>query len=235
MAEDVAHYQLRDRVAVVHLDDGKANAFSHAMIEGLHGALDRAEQEAAAALLVGRPGRFSGGFDLTVMRSGADAIRDLVTAGAELFLRVFAFPQPLVVACTGHAVAAGTMPLLCADARIGTEGEFKIGLNEVGIGMPLPIFAVEFARHRLSKRHFDRATAQARLYAPEEAIDAGYLDRLARPEALFETAFGEAARLAELPQPAFRDTKARARAASLAYIRETLDEDMRRTTRGPAQ
>jgi enoyl-CoA hydratase len=233
MAEEIVRYQLRDKVAIVHLDDGRANAISHAMIDALHRVLDRADQEAGAVLLVGRPGRFSGGFDLAVMRSGGDAVSSLVRAGAELFVRMFEFPRPIVVACTGHAVASGALVLLCADARIGAEGEFKIGLNEVAIGMTLPIFALEFARHRLSKRHFQRATTQGELYAPEAAIDAGYLDRLASPETLLETAFAEAARLAELPQPAFHNTKTSVRAACIAYIRETLEDDMRRTTRGP--
>lgn len=232
MGEEIVRYQLRDRVAMVHLDDGKANAISQAMIQGLQGALDRAEAEAGAVLMVGRPGRFSGGFDLAAMRAGADAARSLVQAGAELFLRMFEFPRPLVIACSGHAVAAGAVALFTADARIGAEGEFKIGLNEVAIGLTLPIFAVELARQRLSKRHFQRAILQAELYTPEGALDAGYLDRLSSPEALIETAFAEAARMAELPHPAFRNTKTRMRAASIAYIRETLEADMSGVTRG---
>ena len=234
MAQDAVRYELRDAVAVLHFDDGKANAFSHGAIETLHAHLDRADKDAKAVLLTGRPGRFSGGFDLAVMRSGGDAVRGLVTAGAELFLRMFALPQPNVVACTGHAVAAGALALLAADTRFGARGDFKIGLNEVGIGMTLPVFAVELARHRLSKRHFQRATIQAELYAPDAAVDAGFLDRVVNPESLFDAAFAEAARLAELPQPAFANTKASARAATLSSIRETLEEDMRKMTQGPA-
>jgi enoyl-CoA hydratase len=233
VAQDIVRYELRDDVAVLHFDDGKANAFSHAAIEALHAQLDRADKDAKAVLLVGRPERFSAGFDLAVMRGGGDAVRGLVTAGAELFLRIFALPQPLVAACTGHALAAGAIALLVADARLGVRGEFKIGLNEVGIGMTLPLFAIEFARHRLSKRHFQRAAIQAEIYAPEGAVDAGFLDRVVGPESLLEAAFAEAARLAALPQPAFAHTKARARAATLTTIRAGLEDDMRGTTRGP--
>ena len=67
MAQDAIRYELRDAVAVLHFDDGKANAFSHAAIESLHAHLDRADKDAKAVLLAGRPGRFSGGFDLAVM------------------------------------------------------------------------------------------------------------------------------------------------------------------------
>jgi enoyl-CoA hydratase len=233
VAQDVIRYELRDAVAVLHFDDGKANAFSHDAIESLHAHLDRADKDAKAVLLVGRPGRFSGGFDLAVMRSTGDAVRGLVTAGAELFLRMFELPQPIAVACTGHAVAAGALALLTADARIGAQGDFKIGLNEVGIGMTLPIFGVELARHRLSKRHFQRATIRAELYTPDAAVDAGFLDRVTSPESLLDVAFAEAEILAQLPQPAFANTKASVRAATLAAIRATLEEDMRRITQGP--
>lgn len=230
MAQEDVHYELRGAVAVVRLDDGKANALSPARIEALQGALDRAEKQAGAVLIVGRPGRFSGGFDLDAMRAGADSARALVRSGAELFLRIFAFPCPIVVACTGHAVAAGAIALLAADARLGADGEFKIGLSEVAIGMTLPIFAIELARHRLSKRHLTRATLQAELYAPTAAVDAGFLDRVTPAEDLFETAFAEAAHLSQLARPAFRNTKAKVRAATIGYIRETLEDDLGKIT-----
>ena len=234
MAEKPVHYELNDKTAVIRLDDGKSNGISPAVIDSLHGMLDQAAQEATAVLIVGREGRFSGGFDLGVMRSGPENVRSLVKAGAELFLRIFEYPLPVVIGCTGHAVAAGAIALLAADARVGSRGDFKIGLTEVGIGMRLPIFAFEFARQRLSKRHFVRATTQAELYTPEQAVDAGFLDRIADPQGLFEAALGEAKRLGELPQPAFRDTKASVNEAAIRTMRETLAADMEKLTGGPS-
>src|SRR5437899_4051481 len=209
MTADKIRYELRAGVALVTLDDGKANAIAHDSIDALHAALARAEGEAAAVLLTGRERRLSGGFDLSVMLSGADATRKLVTAGAELMLRLYAFPRPVVVACTGHALAAGAILLLVADHRVGAAGEFKIGLNEVAIQMTLPVFAMELARARLSKRYFTTATTQARVYDPETAKDAGYLDATAPPDALIEVAFEQARQLTQLPDPAFRNTKQR--------------------------
>ena len=233
MPEAPARYALRDRVAVIRLDDGKANGLSHAVLELLHGHLDRAEQEAGAVLLLGRPGRFSGGFDLATMRSGIDAVRGLVRAGAELFLRLCEYPRPVVAGCTGHAVAAGAILLLSADARLGAEGDFKIGLSEVALGMTLPIFAFELARERLSKRHFVRATSQAELYAPAAAVDAGFLDRVVPAAELEAAALAEARRLAELPQPAFGETKAAVNRAAVARVRASLAEDVGGLARGP--
>ena len=127
MSADEVSYELDGSVAVIRIDDGKANAISHDLVDELHAALDRAEAEARAVVLVGREGRFSAGFHLPTMTAGTEEMQGLVTAGAELLLRLYLLPRPLVVACTGHALAAGALLLLAADVRIGAAGEFKIG------------------------------------------------------------------------------------------------------------
>jgi enoyl-CoA hydratase len=224
-------YELRDGIAAITLDDGKVNALSHPIIDSLHEHLTRAESEASAVLLAGRPGRFSGGFDLSVMRGGPEGVRDLVTAGAELILRVYEFPLPVVVACTGHAVAAGAILLMASDVRIGTEGEFKIGLNEVAIGMPVPQFAVELARDRLAKRAFVPAVSHARLYAPFDAVDAGYLDEVARADDVVAVARQRAEELAgSLNNVAFRLTRANARGVLARQLHDGLADDIGRFT-----
>jgi len=230
MADEKVHYALDDRVAVVTLDDGKANALSPATITAVHDALDRAEREAAAVLLIGRAGRFSAGFDLTVMTGGIDGLRGLVKGGAELLLRLYLFPQPVVAACTGHALAAGALLLLAADARVGARGPFKIGLNEVAIQLTLPVFAMELARDRLTTRWFTAAVTQARVFDPEGAREAGYLDSLAAPEELRASALVQARQLAALPNRAFRETKRRERGATVDRIRATLDADIESLT-----
>jgi enoyl-CoA hydratase len=226
MTDTLVRYETHDRVAVLNIDDGKANALSPAMIAALHAALDRAEREAGAVLMVGRPGRFSAGFDLSIMTSGLDGLRNLVKAGAELLLRTYLYPRPVVTACTGHALAAGALVLLASDLRVGARGQFKIGLNEVAIQLTLPVFAMELARDRLATRWFTAATTQARVFDPETACDAGYLDILAEPDAVRATALAEAARLASLPHPAFRETKLRERQAMVDRVRATLVEDI---------
>jgi len=207
---------------------------SSAVVAGVQECLGTAEREAKAVVLVGRDRRFSAGFDLGEMTGGAESARKLVTAGAHLMLRLYSFPRPVIAACTGHALAAGAILLLSSDARIGAEGDFKIGLNEVAIQMTLPIFALELARARLSKRHFTASTTQARIYDPISAVDAGYLDRTAKPESLLDAALDEARRLATLPDPAFRNTKARERSATLRMIHETLEADMASLTQPSA-
>src|SRR5205814_8910927 len=134
------------RVAHVTIANGKANALSPEVIAQLDAALTRAEdagdEHVSALLITGSPGMFSGGFDLAVMRSGGQAAGRLVTDGGALFTRMFGSSVPVVVACTGHAVAAGALLLLGADYRVGARGEFQIGLIETKLGMVLPRWAV---------------------------------------------------------------------------------------------
>jgi len=223
---DAVTVNISQGVATLTIDDGKANALSHEIISALETGLDQAVREAAAVLIVGRPGRLCAGFDLSVMQSGDAALRDLVAAGAGLLLRLFSFPRPVVVACTGHAVAAGALILLASDLRLGVRGDFRIGLNEVSIGMPLPLFATELARHRLAPNHIVRATLLAELYDPAGAVAAGFLDLLTDPETLLEQAMSEAKRLSRLPEQAFCRTRNRLRTATVDEIRRTLAADL---------
>jgi enoyl-CoA hydratase len=225
----IVQYELSGDVAILRIDDGKANALDPEIIAALHTGLDRADKEAGGVLLTGRPGRFSAGFNLGVLREGGlDAARGLVTAGAELAVHVARHPAPVVIACNGHALAMGAVLLLAADLRIGAAGDFKIGFNEVAIGMTPPAFLVEFARERLSKRHLQRATVQAEMYPPESAVDAGFLDWVLAPDDLFAGSLEEAQRLAQLPRAAFASTRGHLREAMLERIEATLADDMAR-------
>jgi enoyl-CoA hydratase len=209
-------------VAILRLDDGKANALSPDVLAALGSAIDHAEESGQAILLTGRPDRFSAGFDLNVMRAGdTQAMVELVRSGARVALQLSRFPGPVVIGCTGHALAMGAVLLLTADTRIGAAGDFKLGFNEVGIGMTTPDFLLGFARERLSKRHFLRATVQAEIYDPVSAIDAGFLDRVATGD-VFEEALAEATRLAKLPRTAYAESRKSARRAALADIEAGL-------------
>lgn len=219
-------------VSIISIDDGKANALSPDVLSALAEALDKAEADGATALLLqGRPGRFSAGFDLSIMTSGVDPMRALVTQGAELLLRIFTYPVPVVAACTGHALAAGALVLLVSDVRIGAEGEFKIGLNEVAIGMGLPIFAIEFARYRMPPSAFDSALL-GEVFAPDAAVRAGYLDRTSAN--VLDDAMAEAQRLSALRSGAVHHSKQHARKQIAAQIEAGLPADMASLS-GPAQ
>lgn len=222
MSESDVRYELRDSVGILWIDDGKVNALTLERINACLQGLDRAEKEAQALLLVGRPGCFSAGFDLSVLRQGGVATSEMFLAGSELALRLYASPYPVVIACTGHAIAMGAILCLSADARIGADGDYKIGLNEVAIGVSLPELGVELARERLSKRHLNRAVLQAQLYTPSEAVDVGFLDRVTSAETLIDECIEEARRLAIHDSAAVTSTKLLLRGDSITRIRDSL-------------
>jgi len=142
----VVQLQEADGVATIRIDDGKANAFNEGLLSALSDALDVAIAQDRAALIVGRNGFLSAGFDLSIMRGDAAARKDLVLAGLGLALKIFEAPIPVVVCCTGHAIAGGTLLLLPADHVLVGDAPVKIGLNETTIGIELSPFILELAR-----------------------------------------------------------------------------------------
>ena len=106
---DFVDYQMKDGVATLTMNDGKANAFGMGMMAALTEGLDRAAALADVVVIVGRPGLLCGGFDLKVINGPAEGVREMVEAGAELLLKIYMHPQPVIIGCTGHAVAAGAL------------------------------------------------------------------------------------------------------------------------------
>lgn len=225
-ANDPVTCTIEDGVAVLRLDDGKVNVVSHRVIELLHAGLDTALTDAQSVAIIGRPGKLSAGFDLTEMTAGIERTRALVGAGGKLLMRIFGHPQPVVVAVTGHALAAGALLTLACDTRIGGDGPAKIGLNETAIGMGLPVYATELAQARLSPAHLTRAAIQAEIYDPAGAVEAGYLDRVVPADECEATAIAEARRLGDLRTGAYSHTKLGLRGALIDRVVAGIDDDM---------
>lgn len=218
-------YRLKDSVATITMDDGKVNVMSVGMLAALNAALDRAAADRAAVLLSGRPGVFSAGFDLAVLKAGGDDGRKMVRMGFELGYRVLSFPAPVVVACTGHAIAMGAFLILAADYRLGAEGPYKIGANEVAIGITMPHFAVEMCRQRLAPAHFHRAVTCSEIFAPTDAVLAGFLDRVVAASELQSEAQKIALGLSKLSSEVFAASKLRATKQALQAVRAAIDAD----------
>jgi enoyl-CoA hydratase len=217
---------IEDAAAVLWFDDGKANVLSHAAIGAFEAALDRATTEARAVCIVGREGKLCAGFDLAVMTGEPEGVRTLVSRGADLLMRLYLHPQPVVVAVTGHALAAGALLALACDVRIGADVPAKIGLNETSIGMPLPQFAAELARDRLTPSAFVRATLAAEIYDPSGAVAAGYLDRVVPADEVVEAAIAEANRLSAYRAAAYARTKEVLRRATVDRVRAGTAADL---------
>ncbi len=212
-------------VSIITLDDGKANVFSPLMTEAIESLLDQVPQDKGALLIAGRSGIFSGGFDLKIMSSGdMEEIKRMVKVGFNLLTRIYSFPRPVVCACTGHAIALGAFLLLCGDYRLGAEGDFMIGANEVRNNMSVPEPILELSRTRINKTHWYRAILNAEMYAPNKAISAGYLDETIDPEKLMDLALKKASDLATLDHPVYQITKELDQAKALNRIKSSINK-----------
>lgn len=217
---DLVSYEFEDGIATLTLNNGKVNALSPPMFEALNAALDRAEQDRAVVIITGQPGILSGGYDLKVMTASAEAAISLVATGSTFTRRLLAHPFPVIVACPGHAIAKGAFLLLASDYRIGVDGAFNIGLNEVQIGMTMHHAGIELARDRLSKSAFHRSVICGEIFSPLAALNAGFLDQVVQANELLAVAKATAGQLKKINMTAHRNTKLKARKALL----ETLDQ-----------
>jgi len=218
---------IENDIARITMDDGKVNAMSTEMLEEICARLDEAEAGARVTILRGRPGIFSAGFDMPTFAEGFDPSFRMMTAGMRAILRMLSHPHPIVTACTGHAYPMGAFLMMCADVRYGVRGNFRIGMNEVAIGLTVPRFALALAKHRLSHAGFAHVTT-GMLYSPEESVAAGYLDYVVSEPELEDAVEAAAQRLLAINLGSYRGTKRRMNEAVSATIEECAQAEVLR-------
>ena len=217
-------YRHDENIGVVTLDDGKANVLGPDMQQAINDAIDQADRDDVGALVIaGNEKVFSGGFDLKVFRSGdVDASVAMLRGGFELSYRLLSYPKPVVMACTGHAIAMGSFLLCSGDHRI-TAPAYNIQANEVAIGMVMPYAALEVVKLRLTRSAFQQAVGLANVYFGESAKAAGWVDEVVPADKVLERAEEAAREFANLNQGAHAASKLRARAEALQGIRDGID------------
>ncbi|MBV7568879.1 crotonase/enoyl-CoA hydratase family protein [Pseudomonas sp. PDM27] len=222
---ELISYHLEDGIATLTLSNGKVNAISPDVIAEFNAALDRAVTDRAVVIITGQPGILSGGYDLKVMTAGPREAVALVTSGSTLARRLLSHPFPVIVACPGHAVAKGAFLLLSADYRIGVDGPFSIGLNEVQIGMTMHHAGIEIARDRLNKVALQRSVVNGEMFNPQGAVAAGFLDGVVSAEELQGTALAAARQLKKINMTAHKNTKLKVRKALLEALDNAIIQD----------
>jgi enoyl-CoA hydratase len=218
-------YALTDGVAIITMDDGKANAMSLAVQQGIHAALDQAEKDGAPVVLTGRAGILSAGFDLKTLAAGGQGAIEMLNGGIELAIRLLSFPNPVVIACPGHAIAMGVFVLLSADYRIGIKGNYRYTANEVAIGMTMPFSTIEILRQRVTPAALTRSVLLAEVFTPDNAVETGFLDLVVEEAELMPVAIAFAKSTSALNAGAHTASKKRLRADVLAAIRDGLAKD----------
>jgi len=218
-----------EKVATITLCNGKVNAISHQVIDELNRALDQAEEAKSVVILTGQSGILSGGYDLKTMQSSMEDAIALVTEGSKLTRRMLSFPYPIIGACPGHAVAKGAFLLLCCDYRLGVAGSFKLGLNEVAIGITMHFAGIEMARGRMPTNYFNRSVINAEMYDPDTAVLAGILDKVVSADQLVHEARLVAEQMKTLNMRAHHGTKLKARKEMLETLDLAIETDSKGT------
>ena len=224
---DLASVTISDGVHTISMDDGKANALSHEMFDILEPAVAAAEQDQSIIVLRGREGIFTGGFDLKVMMSGFDAAKKLTDRGSQFARRLMSTPSPVISVSDGHCIAMGAFLMLASDYRIGTDGAFKIGLNETAIGIPMHHFGIELARARLPFPYFNRCVMNAELFAPGPAREVGFYDAAVVPSEMESALEGAIGHFKSIKLPAFKIVKPKARADLLDVLDNAMALDLK--------
>lgn len=229
---DAVKLEFRGQVAVMTFDDGKANILTVPILHAFIKAIDLCESdgETTSLAIVGRPGFLSAGLDRNKLSESVNATNESVDLLALLLVRLYSSSVRITVACTGHAIAAGALLLLAADRRIGEIGSFKIGMNEVSVGITLPDWAIEFANQRLSKSAYQRTVSTGHLYSPVDVVGTGFLDVIVEDN-LITAVIEEAEELAALDPVFYNEITLPSRDEHLNTMRDLMKKSETRDLR----
>jgi enoyl-CoA hydratase len=201
-------------IAILRMNEGKANAMNPAFIHALDHALNDVEQRAPKALVLTGDGRhFCAGLDLATLNAAEPAeMTRFLEVFERVLMRVFLMPRPVVAAVNGNAIAGGCILAGAADVRVAASGEYRVGVNEARIGVSFPSAALEIPRAQLAPAQFRKAILEGDLMSPHEALALGLLDELVPPERLLDVAVERATKLTRAPTAAFAQVKREMRA-----------------------
>lgn len=219
------HIQFHETVAEIRMDRPPANALNRELVERLLAALETARMDGAhAIILTGRPGMFSGGLDVPELLAQD---RRQVEAFWGLFFslnrQLAGSPVPVIAAISGHAPAGGAVLALQCDWRIGVAGKFRIGLNEVQVGLPVPSTILLCLEQVVGARIARRLATRGELLSMDDAAAIGLVDELVAPEELMATALRRAHELLALPQVAMNTTRLAGKARLIEALTSSGD------------
>lgn len=208
--------------AVAHLifDDGGLNIITPSIVEKLLQTLQflEANQDVKTLVFEGNGRSFSAGLDLGIMEAGGEAMDAMLSDMGQLLGNFYRSRLRIVSLCAGHAAAAGAMILLVSDYRVGVSHSGKIGFSEVANGISLSGFTLDLAQDRLNRAELFAATALAKMYDPDSACSAGFLDvAMSNYRDAKYHALQRAEQIARLDEAAYLQTAQRVRSRTLGH------------------
>ena len=226
MIEIIEHGAVRE----IRLSRPPVNALSPELIASLKKAIQSASGDGTRALILsGAPGRFSGGLDVPLLL-GLDrpAMAALWRDFYALLGTIAASPIPIAAAITGHAPAGGTVLALFCDWRVMADGDYKVGLNEVQVGIPIPPVILAAARRLLGLRVAEKLAVSGTLLCAKQALELRLVDELAAMDKVVERALDWCQRLLALPPGAMKGTRLLVRADLVAIFEAGIESELDR-------
>jgi enoyl-CoA hydratase len=223
------NYEIENGIAVIKMDDGKANAMDNVFFEEFSKSLDHVETNNAKVLIfAGRPGFFSGGLDLKLVSTlQPKELSTFYETFALTMLRVFSLPIPTIAACTGHAIAGGAMLSFACDRRFIIDGNYKIQINEVLIGVPLPSFMLLIGGSAIPQQWQNETLLHGKAYNPKEIVARNMFDAVVKEgDDVVDYAKSEAEKLLALNLPAYAITKKRMRSSRVEEVKILLKDEL---------
>lgn len=208
-------------IVELKMDRPPANALNVELVERITSAhAEACRQGARAMILSGREGMFSAGLDVPeLIELDRTDMHQFWSGFLGLTKVLAASPIPVVAALGGHSPAGGTVLAIHCDYRIAAAGKFKMGLNEVQVGLPVPS-AILFAYARLiGHRLAQQYAVSGRLIPVDHALSIGLVDELCEMEELTERALDWCRSIIALPSVAMTQT----RKLCMAPLIEALD------------
>lgn len=217
------------KVRELRLNRPPANALAPELVTRLKDAIERAPREGVRALVLsGTPGRFSGGLDVPLLLTlDRPAMATLWNDFYALLHALACSPIPIAAAITGHAPAGGTVLALFCDRRFVAQGEWKLGLNEVRVGIPLPPVILGALQRVVGMRQAEWLAVTGALISPAEAARIGLVDEVVPPDSTIKAAVGWCEELLSFPGTAVSLTRQKARADLAALFASGMDVELR--------
>lgn len=211
----------RKDITLVTIEHGPVNAMDVELLDAIGETFrSLATKSPAAVVLTARGPAFSAGAHLfKVLEATDEEVRAAVSALPRAFGAVFEFPRPVVAAVNGHAIAGGAILACCCDHKLMAEGSGKVGLAELRVGVPFPLYAFEIVRFAVGDRNLSEVINFGRSYHQLRAVELGLIDEIVPPEQLLDRAFETADRLARIPRESFELMKSALRNPTVERVR----------------
>lgn len=188
-----------DNVVVVTMNSNPVNKQNPDFFRDLNEAFDIIDEkhEGQPVVLTGEGKTFSAGIDFEYSfslfeRGDKDEITEWYMDFRDAMLRVFQHPSLTVAALNGHAFAGGLILALGCDVRIAAPQATRFALNEVPIGIPMPMAYNELIRFRVGVKTATEAILTGKEYDLDEACECGFVNSVAAEGELLSTAIARA-------------------------------------------